>query len=327
MRHVMAGGSADRTDPPPSPEREALAWLYGFSDWERGLGWSKDAAPEEQWMLGRTRALLDLAGAPDRALRIVHVAGTKGKGSTIAYLESIVQAAGWRSGAYTQPHLHEFRERIRLDGQPIPSEAFTRGVDRLHGLVGPLGQQHPEAGAPTTFELTTVLATLAFAEAGVDVALMEVGLGGRLDATNALDTDLAVITPIGLDHRQILGNTLAKIAAEKAAIIRPGQRVLSARQRPSAAGVIARRCAEVDATFRVVDPLRATRGLPPGVHGRLTTGKLFRAALGLAAGLHAAGRHQRQNAGLAVAAAEALAADGLPLTVEAVERGLAEAWL
>src|SRR5829696_5495693 len=93
-------------------EREALAWLYRFSDWERGVGWSRDAAPEEVWKLGRTRALLDLAGSPDRALRIVHVAGTKGKGSTIAYLEAIVRAAGWRAAAYTQPHLHSYRERI-----------------------------------------------------------------------------------------------------------------------------------------------------------------------------------------------------------------------
>src|SRR6187401_3476485 len=100
---VLTGGGSSARD------REALAWLYRFSDWERGVGWSRDAAPQEVWKLGRTRALLDLAGSPDRALRIVHVAGTKGKGSTVACLEAIARAAGWRTGAYTQPHLHTFR--------------------------------------------------------------------------------------------------------------------------------------------------------------------------------------------------------------------------
>src|SRR5205823_11824401 len=111
---------------------------------------------------------------------------------------------------------------------------FARGVDRLKGLVERLADAHPDAGEPTTFELTTVLAVLAFAEAGVDLAIVEVGLGGRLDATNALHTNLSVITTIGLDHQQILGQTLAEIAAEKAGIVRPGQPVISATQRPAA---------------------------------------------------------------------------------------------
>ena len=310
-------------------EREALAWLYRFSDWERGVGWSRDAAPEEVWKLGRTRALLDLAGAPDRELRIVHVAGTKGKGSTIAYLEAVVRAAGWRTGAYTQPHLHPFRERIRLDGRPVEAAAFAGGVDRLRGLVDRLAERHPDAGAPTTFELTTVLSILLFAEAGVDVAIVEVGLGGRLDATNALDTDLAVIARIGLDHRQILGRTLAEIAGEKVAIARPGQRVLSARQRPAAQAVVEAHCREIGADLRVVSPLRAGRGADAAgtVVGRLATGARFEARLGLATLLEGVGEHQRQNAGLAVAAAEALVADGLPLTSAAVESGLEDAWL
>jgi dihydrofolate synthase/folylpolyglutamate synthase len=310
-------------------EREALAWLYRFSDWERGVGWSRDAAPEEEWKLGRTRALLDLAGAPDRELRIVHVAGTKGKGSTIAYLEAIVRAAGWRTGAYTQPHLHAFRERIRLDGRPVDAERFVAGVDRLRGLVDRLTEQHPEAGAPTTFELTTVLAILLFAEAGVDLAIVEVGLGGRLDATNALDTDLAVIARIGLDHRQILGRTLAEIAGEKVAIARPGQRVLSAQQRPSARAVIAAHCRRVGAVLQVVRPLQVVRGAASDgeVRGRLADGQRFEAHLGLATLLEGVGEHQRQNAALAVAAAESLVAEGLPLTATSVEEGLGGAWL
>lgn len=325
----MTAGDA-RTDAASSArEREALAWLYRFSDWERGVGWSRDAAPEEVWKLGRTRALLDLAGAPDRGLRIVHVAGTKGKGSTIAYLEAVVRAAGWRTGAYTQPHLHTFRERVRLDGRPVGVAAFAAGVDRLRGLVDRLAERHPDAGAPTTFELTTVLSILLFAEAGVDVAIAEVGLGGRLDATNALETDLAVIARIGLDHRQILGRTLAEIAAEKIAIARPGQRVLSVGQRPAAQAVVTAHCVEIGAELQVVRPLLAGRRRSDDgkVVGRLASGERFEARLGLTTLLEGVGEHQRQNAALAVAAAEALVSQGLPLTVEAVERGLQDAWL
>jgi len=325
----MTAGGAMTGDGAAAREREALAWLYRFSDWERGVGWSRDAAPEEVWKLGRTRALLDLAGAPDRQLRIVHVAGTKGKGSTIAYLEAIVRAAGGHTGAYTQPHLHSYRERIRLHGQPVDAATFAAGVDRLRGLVDRLAERYPEAGAPTTFELTTVLSILLFVEAGVDLAIEEVGLGGRLDATNALDTDLAVIARIGLDHRQILGRTLAEIAREKIAIARPGQRVVSARQRPPAQAAVEAHCREVGADLRVVGPLRIGRraGADGTVVGRLASGERFESRLGLATLLEGVGEHQRQNAALAVAAADALAEEGLPLTGRAVEAGLECAWL
>lgn len=325
----MTADDALAATPPVSREQAALAWLYGFSDWERGVGWSKDAAPEEVWKLGRTRALLDLAGAPDRRLRIAHVAGTKGKGSTIAYLESIVRAAGWRTVAYTQPHLHTYRERIRVDGQPIDPERFAAGVDRLRGLVDRLAELHPRAGAPTTFELTTVLAVLVAAEVRADLLIAEVGLGGRLDATNALATDLALIAKIGLDHRQILGNTLAEIAAEKVAIARPGQTVLSAVQRRPARDVIARHCAEVGAHLRIVPPLVARRAASHRgeVSGRLTNGLPFRARLTMASDGGHVGKHHRQNAALAVAAAESLQTDGLALTTSAVGEGLSAAWL
>lgn len=315
--------------PAAEREREALAWLFRFSDWERGVGWSRDAAPEEVWKLGRTRALLDLAGSPDRGLRIVHVAGTKGKGSTIAYLEGIVRAAGWRTGVYTQPHLHEYRERIRIDGQLVGQEVFADGVDRLRLLVEHLAELHPEAGAPTTFELTTVLAVLLSVEAGVDLIIAEVGLGGRLDATNALDTDVAVLAKIGLDHRQILGRTLAEIAGEKVAIVRPGQPVVSVRQRPAAQAVVQSYCAEVGADLATVGALRVvTHGAASEmVAGRLASGETYRARLGLAQLLEGMGEHQRQNAALAVAAADLLTRFGLELSGEAVRRGLEEAWL
>jgi dihydrofolate synthase/folylpolyglutamate synthase len=236
------------------------------------------------------------------------VAGTKGKGSTVTFLESIVRAAGWRTVAYTQPHLHNFRERIRVEGQPIDPGRFADGVDRLRGLVAELAERHPDAGAPTTFELTTVLAVLAAEVVGADLLIAEVGLGGRLDATNALDTNLAIIAKIGLDHRQILGNTLAEIAGEKIAIARPNQVVLSGVQARPAAEVIARRCTEIGARLRVVPPPRV---------GRLGPTTLMRST----------GRHQRQNAALAVAAAEELNRDGLKIDGAAVAAGLRDAWL
>jgi dihydrofolate synthase / folylpolyglutamate synthase len=315
--------------PAAERERAALAWLFRFSDWERGVGWSRDAAPEEVWKLGRTRALLDLAGSPDRELPIVHVAGTKGKGSTVACLEAIVRAAGWRTAAYTQPHLHQYRERIRIDGDLVGQAQFAGGVDRLRGLVEHLAERYPEAGAPTTFELTTVLAVLLAAEAGVDLLIAEVGLGGRLDATNALDTDVAVLARIGLDHRQILGRTLGEIALEKVAIVRRGQPVVSVRQRRPAQVVVEAYCQQAGAQLQTVRPLRLVRTEDgsEAVAGQLASGERFRARLGLAQLLEGVGAHQRENAGLAVAAAEELVRLGLPLTAPAVEQGLEAAWL
>jgi len=326
-RRLAANVTVDPAAPAPGTEREqaALAWLFGFVDWERGIGWNQNAAPDETWKLGRTRALLDLAGAPDRDLLIVHIAGTKGKGSTAAYLESIARAAGWTTGLYTQPHLHNFRERIRLDGRLIDGETFVCLVDRLRGLVDRLGEQHPEAGAPTTFELTTVLAILAFADAQVDLAIVEVGLGGRLDATNALSTDLSVITTIGLDHQQILGRTLAEIASEKAGIARTGQLVVSAVQRPPARKAIEEHCREVGAPLRIVPALR--RGTSGEVLVSLGQGPSVGCRLGLAPGGVPTARSQRQNAAVAVQVARELTSRGLPLSSETVCVGLERAWL
>src|ERR1700694_5398446 len=133
----------------------ALRWLFSLADQERGVGWNPRASPEEQWKLGRTRALLDIAGAPDRRLRIALVAGTKGKGSTCATLASILGAAGKRCGLYTKPQLQTYRERIRVDAQAISPGAFETAVGRMRTQVASLMRQHPEAGEPTTFEVTT----------------------------------------------------------------------------------------------------------------------------------------------------------------------------
>ena len=264
-------------------DSDALRWLLSLADQERGVGWNPRASPEEQWKLGRTRALLDIAGAPDRRLLIALVAGTKGKGSTSATLASILGAAGKRCGLYTKPHLQSYRERIRIDGRAITPCAFEDAVARMRSHVATLSQHHPEAGEPTTFEVTTALALDEFARQECEMAVVEVGLGGRLDATNAVEPFASVITSISYDHTAILGRTLGAIATEKAGILRTGRpALLAAEQRPAAMRALRRACREVGAACRVVAPFQPERLL----------------AL--------AGAHQQQNAALAVAAARAM---------------------
>ncbi len=270
-------------------EKRALGWLFSLADQERGVGWNPRSSPDEQWKLGRTRALLDLAGAPDRQLRVVLVAGTKGKSSTCAMLASILGAHGVRVGLYTKPHLQSYRERVRVDGQAIAPRDFSQAVQRMRQLVERIPQ---EAGEPTTFEVTTALAIDVFQRARCDIAVVEVGLGGRLDATNALDPELSLITPISHDHTAILGRTLRAIASEKAGIFRHGRPALVAAQRPSALRALRRAARAADAHLELVPPLA---GEVPQF-----------------------GSHQRQNAALAIAAARCMA----PVTDVEARRGL-----
>src|SRR5438067_5048386 len=270
-----------------------LAWLLGFSDPVRGVGWNPRASRAARWRLGRTRALLRLAGAPDRRLRVVLIAGTKGKGSTAAFLASILHAAGMRAGLFTSPHLQTYRERVRVDGVMLSEGEFAKAISGLRPVVARLRREHPSAGEPTTFELTLVLAMRAFAQRRCAVVIVEVGLGGALDATNALDPQMSIITPISHDHTAILGRSLAAIATEKAGVVRHGRPALVAVQRATAARAIARVCRAAGADLHVVRPV----------------GHRIRLAL--------AGDHQRQNAALAMAAAEGLGAPS-----SAIARGL-----
>lgn len=263
-------------------EQDALKWLFSFADMERGVGWNPASAPGEQWKLGRTRALLDAAGAPDRRMRCVLIAGTKGKGSTAAALAALAAAAGVRAGLYTQPHLQSYRERIRVGGEAIGAAELAALVDRWRPIVAAMMSAHPDAGAPTTFEITTAMAIDAFAEARCAIAILEVGLGGRLDATNAVEPEISVITTIDRGHTDILGTRIDTIAREKAGIMRRGRVALIARQRPLAARAIAAECRRIAARCRTVEPLA------PG------------AVLGVG------GDVQRQNAALAVAAVQEL---------------------
>jgi dihydrofolate synthase/folylpolyglutamate synthase len=302
------GGDAGATerDDAGGAYAEALAYLYGLVDWERR---PMDRSTRERLLLERPAALLDRLGHPQRRYRAVLVGGTKGKGSTAAMLASILRAAGRRTGFYSQPHLHTYRERIRVDGALISPAEVVGGVARVRPHAEALERERPELGACTTYEVGTALALDYFARADVEVAVLEVGLGGRLDATNVVAAGLAVITSLSLDHTAILGDTLPEIAGEKAGIIKPGRPVLVAPQRPEAMAVLERVAGERGAPLGaggrdwtwagghrdfVVEAPAARRGLWPAPWHHV----------GLEVPL--LGAHQLENAATAVAAAHAL---------------------
>ena len=294
-------GRVARPDPrsgravPRAPARALIAsdaslrWLLSFADPALGVGWNPRASRAARWRLGRTRALLDLAGAPDHELRCVLVAGTKGKGSTAAFLASVLHRAGVRAGLFTSPHLQAFRERVRIDGALLRPRAFARAIDELRPLLAALRRHHPAAGEPTTFELTLLLALRAFAARRCAVAVLEVGLGGALDATNAVEPAISIVSSISYDHTAILGRSLGAIAREKAGVLRPGRPALLAPQRPVARRALRAACRERGARCLAVAPVPA------------------RVPLGLA------GAHQRTNAALAAAAARGLGIGERPI--------------
>jgi len=261
---------------------EALAFLHRLSQFGFQPG------------LESTRRLAAAVGNPHERLRFIHVAGTNGKGSTCAFIESVYRTAGFRTGLYTSPHLVRFGERIQVNRQILPDETLAR-------LVSELRQRMPADLQPTFFEFTTVVALMAFAEAGVDLVIWETGLGGRLDATNIVTPLASVITSIGLDHMQVLGSTVAQIATEKAGIIKPGIPVLTAVDRADALEVIRYRARDLDAHCVVVDA---------NAVGRMTLP------------VSLLGPHQRMNATLAVVAVRLLR-PVLPVSDDQVAHGLA----
>src|SRR5215813_573305 len=190
--------------------------------------------------LDRIATVLDALGRPQDRLRIVHVAGTNGKGSTCAMIESGLRAAGYRTGLFTAPHLAEPTERIQIDGQPISAARFTAAFEQVHAAVERSLDMHT-----TYFETVTGMALLVFAEERADRVVLEVGLGGRLDATNVVAPELCVITPVDYDHEQYLGRSLESIAGEKAGILKRGVPVVVAPQRQEAKPVIEARAAEL----------------------------------------------------------------------------------
>ncbi len=299
---------------------EALRWIYGFADLERGVG----HAGREAYAAGpaRTRRLLRALGDPHRALTCVHVGGSKGKGSVCTLVASAAEAAGLRTGAYTQPHLHSFRERFAIDGRVIEPQAFADLCQRLAPHVDSLTASHRQDGPYSTFELATVLALLWFAEQQVDLAVIEVGLGGRLDATRVIDPAVVGLTTIVLEHTRVLGDSLEAIAREKAGIIKPRLPVVVAAQSDEALGVFQEVCEAQAAPLTAVQPLdwegSAWREARPLMMVRAPDG-----GGSLPVGL--VGPHQRQNAAVAWHICRELADQGLSIDRGAIRAGFGAA--
>lgn len=292
-----------------------LTWLDGLLNYERV------AIPYAQIKLERIRTLLHRLGDPQDRLQTVLVAGTKGKGSTGAMLVAILQAHGRRVGFYSKPHLWDYRERIRINDDLISPQELATLAERIAPAVE-AGEQDPW-GKPTYFEVSVALALLHFREARVDHAVLEVGIGGRLDATNVCWPRVSVITPISHDHTDILGHTLREIAQEKAGIIRHRGNVVLSPQPPAAEEVLRATCGEMHARTLWVGQdvqLEVERSGLDGVRLRVATpARRYE-------DLHVPllGRHQATNAAVAVAAAECWAAlEGWSLEPEAVREGLA----
>jgi dihydrofolate synthase/folylpolyglutamate synthase len=263
----------------PINYQEALAWLYRLQRFGIKLG------------LENIRRLIDALQIDLANARVIHVAGTNGKGSVCAMIDSICRAQGYRSGLFTSPHLVTFRERIRVNGEMISEEAVASGLMRIRKIVADWDPH------PTFFEITTALALQHFANGKIDIVILETGLGGQLDATNAVQSNVSVITSIDLDHQKWLGDSLEQIAGEKAGIIKPNVPVISATQKSEAEIVLQRRAAECEAPIQFVTDSYSTH--PIALNGN----------------------YQKQNAALALAA---LSAAKIDIDDVAVKRGLAE---
>ncbi|MFN8557627.1 MAG: folylpolyglutamate synthase/dihydrofolate synthase family protein [Dehalococcoidia bacterium] len=298
---------------------EAIRYLYSFANYEFT---PLDRASAASLDLRRVRALLARLGDPQRGRRTVHITGSKGKGSASAMIAAILRGAGRRTGLFTSPHLHHETERYQVDGEPMPDADLVRLVEALRPHVAELNAEG-QHGRLTTFELRTALTFLYFRERQVDWQVVEVGLGGRLDATNVLDEkDLCVFTPVSLEHTQILGDTVAKIAADKAGILRPGVRAVMGLQRESAAEVFRAVCKQMNASLEEVAQtcrMNPGRADMDGQEARLRTSRAeYRLRLPLL------GRHQLENAATAVLAVENLRDAGVVAPPPAVAAALAE---
>jgi dihydrofolate synthase/folylpolyglutamate synthase len=321
--------TARRQTQPRLSRAAALSWL------DRRLNYERVAAGHGTFALARMRRLLEAVGSPHERVPAVHVAGTKGKGSTVGMIAGILGAAGHRVGRYLSPHVHALEERIGIDGRPIDSRELTAAFETVIPVVERLDRAAARRGmrGPTWFEVLTCVAFLHFARAKVDIAVLETGLGGRLDATNVCRPLLTVITSISLDHMAILGNTIAKIAGEKAGIIKQRVPVVSGATHASARRVIrataARRRAPLrelgrDFTARVIgaaDPRRNALGaglvhvrMPAFLQGPAGSERTYQVAM--------AGPHQAENAALAVVAARWLDALGHAVPEDAIAAGL-----
>ena len=284
----------------------------------------------ERWVqprVERTRRVLELLDDPQKTYRVVHVTGTNGKTSTSRIIESLVRAHGLRTGLFTSPHLERFTERIMVDGEPIADAAVADAWDEIEPFVGIVDAELESSGdAPLTFfELLTVLAFVAFADAPIDVLVLEVGMGGSWDSTNTADGDVAVFAPVALDHADRLGETVAEIASVKAGIIKDGAAVVSARQDAAVEAVLREAAAAHGASIAFEGEGFALAEQRLAVGGQQITVR------GLAASFEVEylplyGAHQGFNAALAIAAVESLVGGGSqPIAGDVLAEGLGAA--
>ncbi len=276
--------------------------------------------------LERIAAVVELMGEPQRSFPVIHITGTNGKTSTARMTERLLREFGLRTGRFTSPHLHDIRERIAFDGEPVSAERFVAAYDEVRPYVELVDERSAAAGQPrlSYFEVLVAVAYAAFADAPVDVAVIEVGLGGEWDATNVADGQVAVITPVALDHERFLGSTVEEIATEKAGIIKPGAVAVIAQQEVEAAEVLLEKAATVGATV-------AREGLEFGVLNReVAVGGQLVSLRGLGGDypdlfLSLYGAHQAGNAACALAAVEAFLGGGAQtLEIERVQTAFAQ---
>ena len=303
--------------------RETITYLYSLGHETLAMKLGLDSV----------RALARAFDNPQRRYSAVHIAGTNGKGSTAAMTEAIGRAAGLRVGLYTSPHLIEITERIRVDGQDITPEDFARLATDVRAMSERLVRESILPAPPTFFEQVTMIAFLYFAERQVDLVVLEVGLGGRLDATNICEPLVTAITPIGFDHQQYLGHTLAAIAGEKAGIIKSATPAVIAPQEPQVMAVIAERCAQLNAPLIAVEEQpREFELMSDDEKEQSSQNQLLRAGLdrfhyrtamaSYDVSLNLRGRHQVINALTAIHIAEQLNLRGLNLSAQAITDGL-----
>lgn len=264
-------------------------------------------------------------GSPEKKYPSIHIAGTNGKGSTAAFLESILRCAGYRTGLYTSPHLERINERIRVNGEEISDSAFAAVFSRIHTKIEELLADGTLRAHPTFFECVTAMAFVSFAETGVQFAVFETGLGGRLDATNVVTPEVSVITRIDFDHENFLGHSLPEIAAEKAGIIKPGVSVVIAEQREEAREVLLAKAREQNspaietAKAFTIDSQQMVEGRVRATGTEIATGQKFKIAPRLS------GHFQLQNALNAVAASRVLNSNEFPIVTTAIDEGICSA--
>jgi len=303
--------------------REAVAFLESFVNYERNRGLMKYNT--RSLHLRKFERFLRRIGSPQRAYSIVHIAGTKGKGSTAAVLHSIAVEAGIRSGLYTSPHLESYCERVRVDRKPISKRHFAEAVESLRGRLA-ADADRLETTYRTTFELLTALAFEVFRDEGVGLAIVETGLGGRLDATNVVSPEVSVITPVGLDHTHLLGTTPRAVAREKAGIVKPGRPVVVARQPRGSAGeileVVGKVCRKRSSPLLYAPHLVEIADRRGAEGGQVVRLRWKRRPGGVEVFLPLLGPHQAENLRTALAVVEVLRRAGWAIGDEAIARGV-----